>query len=190
MKGLFDQIKEKVSIYDACRQYGIDINQHGFARCPFHSEKTGSFKVYKNNSFHCFGCGAHGGSVIDLVMKLFDCSVGDACKRLNDDFRLGLIREGNVSNAERIAQNRAAWERRKRQEQIEKEHRVLIDEFRAAILHLRWCELGFDAAAPTDPEQEWSDTFVLAARERERARARADEALGALTEFEKKRFAS
>ena len=187
---LSSEIKKSVSCLDACRQYGIDVNRHGFARCPFHSEKTASFKAYPGQrGFHCYGCHASG-SVIDLVMKLFDESVGDACKRLNDDFRLGLIREGNVSNAERIAQNREAWERRKRQEQIEKEHRVLIDEFRAAILHLRWCELGFDAAAPTDPEQEWSDTFVLAARERERARARADEALEALTEFEKKRFAS
>lgn len=187
---LSSEIKKRVSCIDACQQYGIDLNSHGFARCPFHSEKTASFKAYPGvRGFHCFGCGASG-SVLDLVMKLFDCSVGDACKRLNADFRLGLIREGNVSNAERIAQNRAAWERRKRQEQIEKEHRALIDEFRAAILHLRWCELGYDAAAPTDPEQEWSDTFVLAAKERERARARADEALEALTEFEKKRYAS
>lgn len=190
MKGLFDKIKEKVSIYDACRQYGIDINQHGFAICPFHSEKTGSFKVYKNNSFHCFGCGAHGGSVIDLVMKLFDESVGDACKRLNADFRLGLIKEGNVSTAERIDQNRAAWERKKQAEREEKEHRELIDEFNGAIYHLRAVEMLFDAAAPTDKDEEWSEAFTVAAKERERARARADEALDALQEFEKKRFAS
>lgn len=187
---LSTEIKKRVSCVDACRQYGIDLNSHGFARCPFHSEKTGSFRVYKDGSFHCFGCGAHGNSVIDLVMRLFDESVGDACKRLNDDFRLGLIREGNVSNAERIAQNRAAWERRKRQEQLEKEHRALIDEFRAAILHLRWCEMGFDAAAPSDQDEEWSEAFVIAARERERARARADEALEALQEFEKMKYAS
>lgn len=187
---LSTEIKKRVSCADACRQYGIDLNRRGFARCPFHSEKTGSFRVYKDGSFHCFGCGAHGNSVIDLVMRLFDESVGDACKRLNDDFRLGLMREGNVSNAERIAQNRAAWERRKRQEKLEKEHRALIDEFRAAILHLRWCELGFDAAAPSDQDGEWSEAFVLAARERERARAMADEALEALQEFEKMKYAS
>lgn len=187
---LSSEIKKRVSALDVCRQYGVDVNRSGFARCLWHNEKTASLKIYPGDrGYFCFGCHEHGSS-IDLVMKLFDCSVGDACKRLNDDFRLGLVREGNVSNAERIAQNRAAWERRKRQEQIEKEHRALIDEFRAAILHLRWCELGYDAAAPTDPEQEWSDTFVLAARERERARARADEALEALQEYEKRRFAS
>ena len=190
MKGLFDKIKEKVSIYDACRQYGIDINQHGFARCPFHSEKTGSFKVYKNNSFHCFGCGAHGGSVIDLVMKLFDCSVGDACKRLNDDFRLGLLREGNLSNAERIAQNREAWERRRRERELEEQHSKLIQEWNDAIFYLRLVEIAFAESAPKNPDDEWSECFVVAASRRDRARARADEALEALEEFEKKRFAS
>lgn len=184
------EIKKSVSCLDACRTYGIDVNSHGFARCPFHHEKTASFKAYPGQrGFHCFGCGASG-SVIDLVMKLFGDSVGDACKRLSDDFRLGLIKEGNVSRNERIAENKALWERRKRQEQIDNEYRVLIDEFRAAILHLRWCELGYYAAEPTDPDAEWSDEFVLAAKERERARARADEALEALAEFEKQRFAS
>lgn len=183
------EIKKRVSCQDACREYGIDVNRAGFTRCLWHHEKTASLKIYPGDrGYHCFGCGASG-SVIDLAMKLFDCSVGDACKRLNADFRLGLIREGNLSNAERIAQNREAWERRKQQEQIEKQHMALIDEFRAAILHLRWCELGFCAAAPSSQNDEWSDAFVLAATERERARARADEALEALQEYEKQRFA-
>ena len=187
---LSTEIKKRVSCVDACRQYGIDLNSHGFARCPFHSEKTASFKAYSGDrGFHCFGCG-ESGTVLDLVMKLFDESVGDACKRLNADFRLNLLKTDNSSTAERIAQNRAAWECRKRQEQLEKEHRALIDEFRAAILHLRWCELGFDAAAPSDQDEEWSEAFVIAARERERARVRAGEALEALQEFEKMKYAS
>jgi len=36
--------------------------------CPFHSEKTGSFVLYPNNTFYCFGCNAHGDS-IDFLMK-------------------------------------------------------------------------------------------------------------------------
>lgn len=28
--------------------------------CPFHVEKTPSFCIYDNGSYHCFGCGAHG----------------------------------------------------------------------------------------------------------------------------------
>lgn len=184
------EIKKRVSCQDACREYGIDVNRAGFTRCLWHNEKTASLKIYPGDrGYHCFGCGASG-SVIDLVMKLFDCSVGDACKRLNDDFQLGLIREGNLSNAERIAQNREAWERRRREAALEAEHNKLRAEFLAAVEYLRWVELGFWAAAPVDPDEEWSECFVEAASMRDRARARADEALEALFEFEDAKRAS
>lgn len=187
---LSSEIKKRVSCVDACQQYGIDLNSHGFARCPFHSEKTASFKAYPGaRGFHCFGCGASG-SVIDLVMKLFDCSVGDACKRLSDDFRLGLIREGNLSNSERIAQNREAWERRRREREIEAQHEALISEFNAAITNLRLAQMLLTATEPTDPDADFDDYFAIAIRETELARYRADMALEALAEFEKKRFAS
>lgn len=187
---LSSEIKKHVSCVDACQQYGIDLNSHGFARCPFHSEKTASFKAYPGvRGFHCFGCGASG-SVIDLVMKLFDCSVGDACKRLNADFRLGLIREGNLSNAERIAQNREAWERRRREREIESQHQALIEEFNAEIKNLRLAQMLLTATEPTDPDADFDDYFAIAVRETELARYRADCALEALAEFEKKRFAS
>lgn len=189
MSRLFNEIKNKISIYDFCREYGIDVNQHGFAKCPFHTEKTGSFKVYKNNSFHCFGCGAHGNSVIDLAMKLFDCSAIDACKRLNADFRLGLIREGNLSNVERIAKNREAWERRRREKEIEAQHEALIEEFNMAITNLRLAQMLMTATEPTDPDADFDDYFAIAVRETELARYRADMALEKLAEFEKKRFA-
>lgn len=41
-----------------------------FIRCPVHTERTGSFVVYDNNSYHCFGCGAHGYGAIDFTMAL------------------------------------------------------------------------------------------------------------------------
>lgn len=36
--------------------------------CPFHEEKTPSFYIYDDNSWHCYGCGAHGYNAIDFVM--------------------------------------------------------------------------------------------------------------------------
>lgn len=43
----------------------------GFALCPFHSEKTGSFKWYKQeNKGYCFSCCVRA-DPIDLYMKLY-----------------------------------------------------------------------------------------------------------------------
>lgn len=39
-------------------------------RCPFHQEKTPSCVIYPDNSFHCFGCTAHGKGAIDFFMKM------------------------------------------------------------------------------------------------------------------------
>ena len=65
-------------------RYGIEVDRKGFARCPFHNEKTASFKVYPNNKFYCFGCGA-AGSVIDLVRRMENLDFSGACERLDGD---------------------------------------------------------------------------------------------------------
>lgn len=39
-------------------------------RCPVHSEKTGSFNLYPDNSYFCFGCGIHGSNAIDFTKAL------------------------------------------------------------------------------------------------------------------------
>lgn len=52
-----------------------------WGRCPFHEDKTPSFLVNADNTYHCFSCGAHG-DVIDLVMKLEGLSLADAVRSL------------------------------------------------------------------------------------------------------------
>lgn len=187
---VYSEARQSVSCVEACERYGVQLDRHGFARCPFHGEKTASFKAYPGDKgFHCFGCG-QSGSVIDLVMKLFDCSALDACKRLSDDFRLDLFQADNLSRAERLAQNKAEWERKRQQRELDKRHAKLIADFNEAVKSLRTFETMFSAYAPTDPEAEWDPRFVEAARNRDAARARADEALEILNKFEKARFAS
>lgn len=51
------------------------------AICPFHQEKTPSFVVYQTNTFHCFGCQAHG-DVIDFIMKMHGYEFGEAVRYL------------------------------------------------------------------------------------------------------------
>lgn len=51
--------------------------------CLFHDEKTASFFIYPNNSYYCFGCGAHG-NAIDFVIKTFGYSFLEACNFLDN----------------------------------------------------------------------------------------------------------
>lgn len=66
--------------------YGVEFNRHGFARCPFHSEKTASFKLY-NNKFKCFGCGVTG-DLIQFVQQKFKLNFFDAIDALCRDFKI------------------------------------------------------------------------------------------------------
>ncbi len=188
MKNNYDLIKEKTNIYDVCERYGIEINRHGFARCPFHSEKTGSFRVYKDGSYHCFGCHAHGGGPIDLVMGLFNLPFLAACEKLNEDFNLGIDIGKPMTRTQKIAANKEAWERQKKKQEIEQQHRVLIDEWNAAIRQVKQCEETVETKAPADGEAEWDEIGCLALFSRTLARQRADDALEALNNFEKNMY--
>ena len=94
---IFSQVKDILEITCVLEYYGIEINNKGFALCPFHQEKTPSFKVY-DDSFHCFGCG-ESGTVIDFAIKYFKLSNIEAVKKLNEDFRLNLSVERRFAPA-------------------------------------------------------------------------------------------
>jgi len=40
-----------------------------FIRCPFHKDRTASFVIYPDNSYHCFGCNVHGKNAIDFMLQ-------------------------------------------------------------------------------------------------------------------------
>ena len=86
-----DEIKAEYSMQDILNMYGIRPNRAGFIRCPFHSEKTASMKVYKD-SVHCFGCGANA-DVIGFVQQMDQCSFKDAFKRLGGSYEAKSDRE-------------------------------------------------------------------------------------------------
>ena len=73
-------------------KYAIEPNSKGFTKCPFHNEKTASFKVYKDGTYHCFGCGEHG-DVITLTMKMQHLSFNRACETLSGEVKYSQIRK-------------------------------------------------------------------------------------------------
>lgn len=50
-------------------------------KCPFHEERTASFSIFPDNSFHCFGCGKNGDS-IDFIRLLHNLTFPEAIKEL------------------------------------------------------------------------------------------------------------
>ncbi|TLM79787.1 MAG: DNA primase [Actinobacteria bacterium] len=64
--------------------------------CPFHNEKTASFKVDPSTQmFHCFGCGA-GGSVFDFVMRTDNLDFPDAVRLLAERAHIEVREEGGT----------------------------------------------------------------------------------------------
>ena len=82
----FQNVKYGVSCREAAERYGVEVNHHGMALCPFHHDRHPSLYV-ADDHYYCFACGEHG-DVIDFVSKLFRLSLYDAAQKLAADFRL------------------------------------------------------------------------------------------------------
>lgn len=83
------QIVGSVKLRDVMEYYGVKFNRRGFAKCPFHNEKTASLSI-KNEHYKCFGCGAYG-NAIDFVMQYHGLKFMQALVKLDNDFHLGLV---------------------------------------------------------------------------------------------------
>lgn len=66
--GVFEQVKQNVTVREAAEFYGFKPNRSGLIRCIFHNDGTPSMKV--DRRYYCFGCGCTG-DVIDFIAQLF-----------------------------------------------------------------------------------------------------------------------
>ncbi len=71
-KNILEEIKYRNDIEDVISSY-VQLKHAGSnmqGLCPFHSEKTPSFTVFRStSSFYCFGCSA-GGDVVTFIMRI------------------------------------------------------------------------------------------------------------------------
>ena len=85
-EGFLQEIKFRNDIEDIISKY-VTLKQNGanyVACCPFHSEKTPSFTVFRDSkSYYCFGCGA-GGDVITFMMTAENIDYITAVTKLAD----------------------------------------------------------------------------------------------------------
>lgn len=80
-------IKQFITTRQAAESYGIPVNSHGMAVCPFHDDHNPSMKV--DDNFYCFGCGATG-DVITFTSRLFGITPASAARKLAMDFGISL----------------------------------------------------------------------------------------------------
>ncbi len=83
---LFETVKACVSTREAAEFYGIEVDCHNKALCPFHDDHNPSLYV-DDTHYHCFACQVHGDTV-SLVAGLFGLSNTDAARKLAADFHL------------------------------------------------------------------------------------------------------
>ena len=138
-----DEIKQSVSMREVVERYGIHIDRKGFCCCPFHKEKTGSMKIYKD-SYNCFGCGANG-DIFSFVMGMENCDFKTAYKALGGSYRQQSDHQRNLYHYH--LQKRKEDEI-KRLQRIEQEKKEVIEEIRMQKLFKKlspvfsddWCE--------------------------------------------------
>ena len=80
-----DLQRARAAIVRVAEAYLPDLKRSGNEYeccCPFHDERTPSFKVNEDKQlFHCFGCGANG-DAIDLVMRMTGKPFADAVQSI------------------------------------------------------------------------------------------------------------
>lgn len=80
-----EALKNQIDLEDVIRACGVDLKKQGTeysALCPFHNERTPSFKVTpKTQLYYCAGCGA-GGDSLRFIMEYEGLGFRDAARRL------------------------------------------------------------------------------------------------------------
>ena len=130
-----NEIKNRLDTIQVFEYYGLQPNRKGFICCPFHNEKTPSFKVYKGNGgYHCFGCGEHG-DIVSFVQKLFNLSFPETLRRIDADFGLNIYGDHTFEELRKSRYKqmaiKAERERKKHQKEVaESEYWKAFDEWK------------------------------------------------------------
>lgn len=67
---VFATVKTSINTREAAERYGVEVNRHGKALCPFHNDRNPSLFV-DDDYYHCFACGEHGYSASIVSVGCF-----------------------------------------------------------------------------------------------------------------------
>lgn len=105
-KDFIDSVKARLDIVDVIDKH-VPLKKSGSlyeACCPFHEEKTPSFKVYPDTqSFNCFGeCGV-AGDIVDFIERYNGVNFSEAIKELAQRANLELPKEEGGKAIDKVA---------------------------------------------------------------------------------------
>jgi hypothetical protein len=141
---IYNTITAAVTTRQAAEHFGLAVDKHGMALCPFHDDHKPSLRL--DQRYYCFGCHATG-DVIDFTARLQGISNRQAAENLAEMFD-EFPRPPTQSH---ISKSDAELFREKEQFCI----RVLWDYLRL----LRYWKLRY---APESPGDSYDDRFVEA----------------------------
>lgn len=100
-----------LSVVEVAVDLGVNLKKDGkdyAACCPFHNEKTPSFKINEaKNLYKCFGCGESGVGAISLVSKVRGSNFFESVKFLCERFNITL-----VTDKEQTPEQEAAYKKK------------------------------------------------------------------------------
>ena len=154
--GLFDEVKQSVTVRQAAEMYGLKPNRSGLIRCIFHNDKSPSMKV--DRRYYCFGCGCTG-DAIDFTAQLFGLGLKEAAQKLADDFGIAYTNRKDGFERKPIPVKKP---------EPTPEEKWQSEYLRCLRAYLDYRSLLLDwkvQYAPKNREEEWDKRFMTAVRE-------------------------
>ena len=110
---VFTAVKHGVTARQVAEMYGIQVNAHGMACCPFHDDTHPSMKL--DERYYCFGCHASG-DAIDFVSNLFRIRKREAAVKIAEDFHVHYDPKGRPGRGQPVTlEQKKEWEMRQLQ---------------------------------------------------------------------------
>ena len=147
---VFATVKTSINTREAAARYGVEVNRHGKALCPFHNDRNPSLFV-DDDHYHCFACGEHG-DVIDFTAKLFGLKLYEAAQKLAYDFGITQDKPPDKATLEQL--------NKKNEAQRLRENEKLC--FSALLKYMKLLQEWKRVYEPRTPEDEPDDRFVQA----------------------------
>ena len=147
---VFGTVKTSINTREAAVRYGVEVNRHGKALCPFHNDRHPSLFV-DDDHYYCYACGEYG-DVIDFTSKLHGLSLYDAAKKLAYDFGITQDKPPTKEMQEKL--------NKKSEAQRLRENEKLC--FSALMEYYKLLQEWMVLYVPRTPEDTLHDRFVQA----------------------------